>query len=183
MTVGERLITLADLESLPDDGKKRDVIDGALYEVNPPKPRHNLLQSRLVRYLGNYVEAKELGVVMPEVGCKLSTTPLLLLTPDVVYLANERFSSIDLDEYITSSPDIAIEIVSPGNTFQELSDKVREYLAHGSELVWVVYPDSRIAHIHQKDSEVRAVDINGALDGGTVLQGFILSMRDLFKGL
>lgn len=83
-------------------------------------------------------------------------------------------------EFGASSPDLAVEIVSANDTQGEIDDKVDQYLAGGSRLVWVVYPRSRVAIVYRPDQEPFAVSSDGTLDGDDVLPGFKLLMRKVF---
>lgn len=69
------------------------------------------------------------------------------------------------------APDLAVEVVSSGDSADEIEKKVNEYLKHSTRMVWVFYPKTK--------SVLARLDINGTLDGG-VLPGFRLAVREVF---
>jgi Uma2 family endonuclease len=73
-----------------------------------------------------------------------------------------------------------VEILSPFNRAVEMRQKVLEYLATGSRLVWVIDPDARTAVAHRSPTESQVVDLREALDGDSVLPGFNLPLARLF---
>jgi Uma2 family endonuclease len=80
-------------------------------------------------------------------------------------------------------PDLAVEVVSPGDTVYGLNAKIREYLAAGIRLVWVIHPDTRTADVYRLDGSVVHLGPGEALDGEDVLPGFRLPLTELFAGM
>ena len=77
-------------------------------------------------------------------------------------------------------PDLAVEILSPTNTKKEMDRKRREYFKGGATLVWEADPETRTVQVFTGPETSETLDENGVLDGGTVLPGFTLSIRDWF---
>ena len=77
-------------------------------------------------------------------------------------------------------PDLAIEILSRGNTRAEISRKLREYFFAGTTLAWVINPKTETAQVYHSAGESHRVDKTGILDGEKVLPGFRLSLAELF---
>ena len=77
-------------------------------------------------------------------------------------------------------PDLAVEVVSASNTAQEVIQKVVDYLAAGSRLVWVVYPDLKQVHVYTDLTSARILTEPAELDGSDVIPGFRLSLTELF---
>ncbi len=73
--------------------------------------------------------------------------------------------------------------MSPTDTAKDLREKVELYLRYGTSLVWVVYPDSRLVDVHRSGHPAVSFDIDGELDGGDVLPGFKLPVKDIFARL
>jgi Uma2 family endonuclease len=183
MTVQEKLITAKEFAALPDDGKRYDLVKGALVEMGRPKPRHGHLAIRLGSAVNVFVDSHNLGIVTTESGYVLARDPDTVVGPDVAFLSKARLEKPDLDEYIPLAPDLAVEIVSPNDRAQEINDKVNAYLAAGTRLVWTLYPDSQEVHVHQGNGTIQVIKIDGVLDGGDALPGFTLPLREIFKGL
>ncbi len=80
-------------------------------------------------------------------------------------------------------PNLAIEVVSPSNTAMEIEDKLQEYFAAGVQLVWVVYPRHRRIYVHESLTQLRILQEQDDLEGGTVLPGFRLNVGKFFSVL
>lgn len=179
MVVQERPMTAEEFFALPDDGTKRELIDGVLIEMAGAKPLHNILQARLAHFV--VTGLGDLGFVGTEVYCEFS--PKDIAMPDVAYFSKSRIQGLDLNEYFHIAPDLAIEIISPSETAQNVNTKVQKYFQHGSQLVWNLYSDTQQVYVYTSPDDVHIVNINGTLTGGSVLPGFSLAVRDVFKGL
>jgi len=77
-------------------------------------------------------------------------------------------------------PDLAVEIKSPDDTYTELRLKAAYYLANGSETVWLGYPEKRMVEVSRKGSDVEILLESDTIDGGDLLPGFSLPVRDIF---
>jgi len=136
-------ITWQAFEQLPDgDGWHREVVDGELIVLPPPKSRHSKIAFATAEAL---LPLKQRGVanVYIEAGFKLSTDPPTWIQPDVSVLRLERVRATQGDDYFVGSPELAIEVVSPSETARDLNRKIDALLAGGSFAVWVVYPEER----------------------------------------
>lgn len=78
------------------------------------------------------------------------------------------------------APDLAVEVLSPGDLAHEIVAKVEEYLAAGVQLVWIVDPEARVVDIYRPDNSNRRLRENDSLDGDTVLPGFRCRVMDMF---
>lgn len=108
--------------------------------------------------------------------------PPMIRTPDVAFISKTRLPVLPVG-YIPMPPDLAVEIISPTNSATDMERKRKEYLENSVKLVWMIYPDTLTAHAHLPDNTGSIVDIDGALEGGEVLPGFTLPLRDLFADL
>jgi Uma2 family endonuclease len=101
--------------------------------------------------------------------------------PDISFLSAAKIPPAGLPEgYIDGAPDLAIEIVSPGDTASEIQNKVQDYLAYGTSLVWIVYPQQRIVTVHYPDGVARTLRETDALSGEQVIPGFSCQMAEIF---
>ena len=78
------------------------------------------------------------------------------------------------------APNLAVEVISPNDSYEEVEEKVREYLAANVELVWVINPATRSVRVHRADGSVTDLDENSELDGENVVPGFRCRVCDLF---
>lgn len=79
------------------------------------------------------------------------------------------------------APDLAVEVVSPDDTVEEIETKVFEYLAASTRLVWVVNPRTRTITAYRSLKNVRVLTVDDTLDGDDVLSGFAVSVKDIFE--
>src|SRR5262249_44762398 len=81
------------------------------------------------------------------------------------------------------APNLAVEVLSEGNTPAEIERKLKEYFLAGVELAWIVDPFKRTVAVHTAPDRLRTLSEKGTLDGGSVLPGFTLAVRELFARL
>lgn len=117
-------ITLEDLERLPDDANTYEVSDGELIVMPTPKSLHSLIALRVLEILQAFLKEHPFGRAIPESGYVLSREPLTVRQPDVSVLSNQRIHATDEDGYFESSPELAVEVVSPSDSAQDLETKV-----------------------------------------------------------
>ena len=104
--------------------------------------------------------------------------------PDVAFVSFERWGR---DRPLTRArswtviPDLAIEILSPTNSAEEVAEKLEEYFKVGVRRVWVVFPRQQWVYDYSSTTAVRVLVPGDDLDGGDVLPGFRLSVTDLFN--
>jgi Uma2 family endonuclease len=82
--------------------------------------------------------------------------------------------------FIPFAPDLAVEVASPNKSGDDIQDKVLDYLRYGTRAVWYFYPKSRTVNVHTKEG-TRTLSEDEFLDGGDVLPGFLLAVRDVFE--
>jgi Uma2 family endonuclease len=144
----------------------------------------SVLESELIRQIGNLVSGQNLGVLVAAAG-PLRLRPGLVRMPDVAFIRwreipGERFTNAPIASYV---PALVIEIPCASNTPRELERKLRDYFNAGTRLMWVIEPTSQTARLYSSPGEFRRIGKAGRLDGGEVLPGFTLKMADLFACL
>lgn len=181
-----KLLTADELLALPTYGSGGDrryaLIRGELKEMSPTKPLHGIVCARLTIRLGGFVEEHDLGEVFgAETGFLVESDPDSVLGIDAAFVSRERLAGVEsFEKFFPFAPDLAIEVLSPGNTVQEIDEKIALYFAAGSRLVWVFNPKRRTAAVYRSPFDVRILGEQDALDGGDVLPGFALDLSKLF---
>ncbi|MCA1594933.1 MAG: Uma2 family endonuclease, partial [Chloroflexi bacterium] len=124
----------------------------------------------------------DLGIVLGEAGM-LRLAPGLVRAPDVSFISWDRFPGGQLvpEPIPDLAPDLAVEVLSDGNTAAEMDRKLQEYFAAGSRLVWYVEPRLRTVHVYSSPTKFQVVGSDGTIDGGNVLPGFTISVADWFE--
>jgi Uma2 family endonuclease len=163
--------TEGDLLRAPDDGRKRELVDGEI-RVTPAGSRHGHVAVRLAALLHGHVVARDLGYVFDSsTGFRLSGGNVRC--PDLAFVARGRFEAEQIPEgFSPVPPDLAVEVLSPEDRSRELLDKVGEYIDCGVRLVWVIDPRARMATIYRSLTAVRSVGPEEELLGEDVLPGF-----------
>lgn len=91
------------------------------------------------------------------------------------FVSIERYPTVP--ERFEGGPDIAIEIVSPR---EDVLNKALEFIEAGTRIVWAIYPDKQLVHVLQPGKQWAVFGIDDVLDGGDVLLGFELPVKDIF---
>ena len=187
MSTTTRLITADELLVMPpydEDGNqcRFELIRGELKVMSLAKPLHGAICSRLHIKIGSFVEEHELGESFgAETGFHVERAPDSVLGPDVSFVSHERLAAVEnFEKYFPFAPDLAVEVLSPGNTRREMEEKIAMYFAAGSRAVWVFDPKKRTATVYTSPSEVRVFSEDETFDGGEVLPGFTLNLAKLF---
>jgi Uma2 family endonuclease len=168
------------------DGDEKHVcelIDGVLVEKRMGV-RESMIAALLVHYLQEFVLPRELGLVFSADGpCRLR--PGRIRFPDTGFVSWDQFPDGELpnDAILDVAPDLAIEVISEGNTRREMKAKLRDYFKAGVRLVWYVYPETKSAIAYTSPTRKKEIDVHGSLDGGKVLPGFSLPLVKLFAPL
>ena len=171
------LLSFEDFAALPDDGTKHELNEGVLVTMPPPKHRHGVCQARLAAALLNFASSRDLGDVATESGYRLP--PDTVRAPDVSFVSKARLQNPD--EYFEGAPDLAVEIVSPGDDASDLRQKIQQYLDAGTSIVWVIYPRSRQIEIHTPGKTIRTLSVEDTLEAPDFLPGFELPVRAILE--
>ena len=144
---------------------------------------HGAIGMRLVTRLGTHVEANGLGVVLgPDTGFSIASDPDTVRAPDVSFVRRDRIPEEGLPKgYWPGAPDLAVEVISPGDTYSEVESKVEEWLDAGTRLVVVLNPRSRTATAYRSRAEVIRLLEADHLDLGDVVPGFTCPVADLMS--
>ncbi len=185
MTVQERLYTADDLWALShaEEDKRYELDEGVLIEMAPTGDMHGTIALWVGHLIIGYVAAHDLGEVSgAETGYRLSTNPDIVRAPDVGFIAKARLEPMT-GKYYALAPDLAVEVVSPGDSARQIRHKADQYLMAGTRLVWVIYPEDRLVDVYQPGHDPRPFRPGDTLDGGAVLPGFTLPVKDIFARL
>ena len=157
-----------------------ELVDGTLVEkaVGFEESRFAAL---LIRYLLEFLERHDLGAIVgPDAYMRLF--PGLVRAPDTAFISWERYprNKRRRGEIPTVAPDLVVEVLSKGNTRKEMKRKLEEYFRAGVRLVWYVDPSQRTVRVYTAADRSTLLREDQKLDGGDVLPGFALSIRDWF---
>jgi len=100
--------------------------------------------------------------------------------PDMGFISKARMPQLEETAYLSKAPDLAVEIISPTDSSRQITIKVGNYLA-AQTTVWVVYPEDEEIEIYAPNQPVMKLTKDDELDGGTILPGFKLPLKTIFK--
>lgn len=143
---------------------------------------HGSIGSELLMRLRQFVKANDLGVVVgADTGFVLARDPDLVRSPDVAFVTKHRVAQATIKAFFPGAPDLAVEVLSPSDTIYELGEKIDDFFAAGTRMVWVINPKSKTAGVHRPGLSVEVLHVNDQLSGLDVVPGFECRVGDLFE--
>ncbi|MBA3943620.1 MAG: Uma2 family endonuclease [Herpetosiphonaceae bacterium] len=180
MATATKLITAEEMALLPED-EQREIYNGQLVEMSPVGWPHGAVVANLLVAIAPWAKAGPGGYVGTETGCLVARNPDILFAPDVLYISAARIQAVGQPRsYWEGAPDLAVEVVSPGDSAMAVREKIRQYLQAGARLVWVVYPPSREVIAYLPDGTATQYGEHSTLTNSEVLPGFACAVADLF---
>jgi Uma2 family endonuclease len=158
-----------------------ELIDGVLVEKTMGY-FESRLAAVLVYLIGRFLESHDLGIVMgADAASRLA--PGVVRIPDVSFLRWERLPGrkVPRDPIPELAPDLAVEVLSEGNTAKEMERKLRDYFQGGVRLVWYMDPRARTVRVYRSPDRSDLLGEDATLDGGEVLPGFTLALGEWFR--
>ena len=182
MAIKEKLYTAEELLQLPDDGMRRELVRGEIKTMTPAGNEHGYLALKVGRLLGNYVEENELGrTYAAETGFKIAVDPDTVRAPDVAFVSRERVEKAGrVTGFWPGPPDLAVEVVSPGDTHAEVLEKSLAWLDAGTRMVLVAEPERQVVTVYRSREDIRILTTDEAVDGADVVPGWRLPVAGIF---
>ena len=167
--------TADDLLALPDNSLRYELIKGVLREMPPAGFEHGIRTVDLAWRLASYVNINHLGkVATAETGFQIAWNPDTVRAPDIAFVRQDRLPPPGQRGYFQGPPDLAVEVVSPGDTSREVDEKVAEWLNAGTPLVWVVRPQHRTVTVYRSLTNLTVLTEEDTLDGEQSFRAFIV---------
>jgi Uma2 family endonuclease len=144
--------------------------------------REAVYGGRILGRMEPYVERHQLGFVVGADG-PMEILPNLVRIPDVSFVSWDDVPGDDIPEEPVPQlvPRLAVEVVSKGNTPGEMARKLHDYFEAGVRLVWFIYPKTQSAEVCTSPTSIKRLTKNQSLDGGDVLPGFRLPLKEIFQ--
>jgi Uma2 family endonuclease len=157
-----------------------ELIDGVLVEKTVGYIE-SILAVDIAALLRDFVRKHDLGIVLGADGLTRLRAGQIRI-PDAAFISWDRIPDRRLPEqaFWDRGLDLAVEVISPGNTAQEMDRKIADYFAAGVRAVWYIYPKRREVVVYSSPTKSVTISENGVLDGEPVLPGFSLSLSELF---
>jgi Uma2 family endonuclease len=149
----ESLFTVEDIELMPDDGNRYEVIEGELYVSRAPGIPHQRVTKNVIIIFGNYLEQHPIGEMLPTLGLVFDKYNAVI--PDLVFYTHERAKQIIDEERLVAAPELAIEILSHGyqNVTRDRVAKRNLYGKRGVTEYWIVDAYERAVETYRLNND------------------------------
>ncbi|MEM9219755.1 MAG: Uma2 family endonuclease [Cyanobacteria bacterium P01_F01_bin.150] len=180
--IGKKQWTDAEFMALSKDGHHYELVNGKLIDMGNSGMEHGELGAFLAGMLAIYCRQNRLGVV-----CDSSTAFTLSKgdkrSPDISFVDKKRLQGLKRlpKGYFKGTPDLAVEILSPNNTVEEIHTKIVEYFENDTRLVWVIHPDEKYVLVYHSPQPDKLLCPTDTLDGEEVILGFSMPVAELFQ--
>jgi Uma2 family endonuclease len=180
----QALFTVADLDLMPEDGNRYEIIEGDIFISRAPSLLHQLAVQGFAKNIGVYLDHNPIGIVVPGPGVIFDEFNGVI--PDVVFISNDRRARVASGLKITGAPDLAIEILSPGpdNERRDREVKRRLYAKFGVQEYWIADLEKRHIEIYRlSDGVLELAETLGENDEITtdLLPGFRCPVQSIFR--
>lgn len=174
--------TYQDYLDLPEDGKRYEVINGELIMVAAPSTFHQSVLINLVNDLKNFLNREKVGKVFcVPIDVKLSDRNVV--QPDIIFVSQNN-SNIITENNVEGTPDLIIEILSPGTAYHDLIEKKEIYERFDVKEYWIVDPKKQRIEIYQNINQRfelnQRIELEGTVES-LVIKGFKISLESIFS--
>jgi Uma2 family endonuclease len=181
VVVQPKLYTVDEFErfmALPENRERRfELVDGHIVERDRPEIR-GVVAGNVVTVIGIYLDENDIGRVAVSVHCRPTDDPYNDRLPDVSFVSGHNPpEQISPTNYL---PDLCVEIQCSDLSLKTMSEKAAFYLANGAKMVWLIYPRQRIVEV-LTTTDRQLLTENDTIEGGDLLPGFAVPVRELFR--
>ncbi len=182
MTAYPNLMTRQEFEAFIERPENSDrlfeLINGEIIEKMPTE-LHGFVGGNIFGFVWNFNRVHQLGHVTIKARHGIPDDDHNDLLPDVSFILDTSRPLVEKGA-VPRMPDLAVEVKSPTNKLSKRREKAAYYIANGTRIVWLVIPEKRLVEVYRPDADIEVLDENDVLDGGDVLPGFTLPIRDIF---
>ena len=174
-------LTYDDYVTLPDDGRRYEILDGELAVSPSPTSTHQVVSQNLEFGLSAWVRAQRLGRIW-HAPLDLILEPTIVVQPDIFFIANEH-SSIVTKRGVEGAPDLVIEILSESTAARDRGIKMQIYARHGVTRYWIVDVERKTIEVHALRGsayELLATHSGNEIAHLDVPDGFVLALAEIW---
>lgn len=188
MTIEIKRMTVEQFEAVADTPENADrlleLIDGEIVEKMPTE-FHGIIVLNIGGELRAFVLAHDLGRVGVEIRHRHPDDPYNARIPDVSFTSKERLTEVVMRGTVPRLPDLAVEVKSPDDSYTQMRAKAAYFMANGSRMVWLIYPEKKLAEVYHRDPQgvetIQLLSIEESISGADVLPNFTLPLETIFK--
>ena len=177
-TLGTEPITAEQLLEMDERG---ELIRGVFCPTVIPGIEHGQTVANIAGEFRDAVKPNKLGTLVVASGIRLSRDPDTVLGPDISYFSKERLPlDVDIPGYAEVPPELVVEVVSPSDSVREVAGKASMWIGGGVQLVWVVWPETRMIEVYRPNLPVTTLRETDTLTGEDVIPQFTVTVKDIF---
>lgn len=182
MSTIARITTADELLRLPRGKVRYELVRGELLTISPAGSQHGVVIGTLFLLIAEFVKRQKLGLMFgAESGFLIHRDPDTVRAPDIAFVRQDRVPSGGPPQsFWPGAPDLAVEVVSPGDTVREIDEKVTDWLQAGTQAVWVVSPRWKTVTVYLASGGIETLTAGETLEGGSILPGFRCSVAEIF---
>jgi Uma2 family endonuclease len=181
LTTGAKM-TAEELLRMPDDGFRCELVRGELVKMPFACAQHGYVTMQVGGRLAKYVKTNKLGTVYAAgTGFQNAFNPDTVRAPDVSFVNKKRKDEAgNVEGYLPGPPDLAVEVISPSDTYTEVEDKVHDWLDASTLMVIVVNLRRQTVTVYRSRTDIVILTKDEELDGQDVVPGWTLRIADVF---
>jgi Uma2 family endonuclease len=181
MSTATRPMTAEELIKLPSGEFCYELVKGELLTMSPAGEEHGAVIMNLAAPLSMYVKANKLGVVYgAETGFKLESDPDTVLAPDIAFIRRAKVGERS-KAYRMGAPDLAVEVISPGESKNKIEKKTEQWFQGGALAVWIVNPQTLTVTICRPHAAPVVLNDQDELTGDDLVAGFSIPVSEIFS--
>ncbi len=182
MSTDVLILTAEDLFDMPKDGYRYELVEGVLRKMSPAGGEHGAIGLSLGARLITHVRKNLLGMAYgPDTGFKIRTNPDTVLVPDIAFVVEDRIQSLSDDrKYLPFAPDLAIEVLSPGDPVRQAILKANEWLSAGTRAVILIDPRTKSVSVYRPAEAVTLLTELDVLQVSDIVPGWSISVAEIF---
>jgi len=182
LTAQPILYTAENLWKQTDDGYRYELVKGIIRRMPSTGFEHGIRTAEIGSLLNVHVKKHKLGYVCgAETGFKISQNPDTVRAPDAAFVSKAAIDEKGIPKgFWEGAPDLAVEVISPSDTYTEVEEKVDEWLNAGCALVWIINPRRETVEVYRAPEDIVVLSGEDILDGGNVIEGFQCQVKDIF---
>ena len=182
-TTSTALMTAEELMQLPRGYYRAELINGELITMPLSGFPHGRITTRLSAPLAYFVWDHDLGeVFINDTGFQLTRNPDTVLGPDISFISKERLEERgEIKGYWQGPPDLAVEVLSPGDRPGEVNKKISQWFSFGTEQVWIIDPKRSSVMVYRSESDITTFSGSDYLEAQDLFPGFRISLERIFK--
>ena len=179
-----KLMTADEAAQLSTVNRRYELVKGVYIDLSPASAMHGVVASNIGAILTDYARKNKLGLVSAaETGFILTRNPDTVRGADATFISTARIPPGGAPEtgFWPLAPDLAVEVISPTDRPDDIQEKVEDYLAAGTRMVWVIYQKTKSITVYRSLRDAKILRRDDTLSGEDVLPGFERKVSEIFE--